>query len=247
MFMHINRCGFSILQHRKVDDSTVQIPTYQKSVLRKSIDKAERYSESSYSSDSWATLKSALEDGKAYYDTLAGTDAEQKMQRFPNAIKEKSDAIEKAIKALEENPELTEARANLKNAIDEARKVELGNKTVSAFNELTAAINSAQATYEKSNVTVDELNKQVETLNAAVETFNNSADASKLNPVNLEDGDYKVYVDMKKIDKATDSMSNNAIDHWINLNVTNGVYTATLDFKGMTISGKFGYLDSEIL
>ena len=80
---------------------------------------------------------------------------------------------------------------------------------------MTAAINSAQATYEKSNVTVDELNKQVETLNAAVETFNNSADVSKLNPVNLEDGDYKVYVDMKKIDKATDSMSNNAIDHWI--------------------------------
>ena len=227
----------------KVDESTVQIPTYQKSVLRKSIDKAERYNEASYSSDSWATLKSALEDGKAYYDTLAGTDAGTDAT-ISNAIKEKSDAIEKAIKALEENPELTEARANLKKAIDEARKVELGNKTVSAFNELTAAINSAQATYEKSNVTVDELNKQVETLNAAVETFNNSADASKLNPVNLEDGDYKVYVDMKKIDKATDSMSNNAIDHWINLNVTNGVYTATLDFKGMTISGKFGYLQT---
>lgn len=228
---------------KKVDESTVQIPTYQKSVLRKSIDKAERYNEASYSSDSWATLKSALEDGKAYYDTLAGTDAGTDTT-ISNAIKEKSDAIEKAIKALEENPELTEARANLKKAIDEARKVELGNKTVSAFNELTAAINSAQATYEKSNVTVDELNKQVETLNAAVKTFNNSADASKLNPTNLEDGDYKVYVDMKKIDKATDSMSNNAIDHWINLNVTNGVYTATLDFKGMTISGKFGYLQT---
>ena len=227
----------------KVDESTVQLPTYQKSVLRKSIDKAERYNEASYSSDSWATLKSALEDGKAYYNTLAGTDAGTDAT-ISNAIKEKSDAIEKAIKALEENPELTEARENLKNAIDEARKVELGNKTVSAFNELTAAINSAQATYEKSNVTVDELNKQVETLKAAVETFNNSADASKLNPVNLEDGDYKVYVDMKKIDKATDSMSNNAIDHWINLNVKNGVYTATLDFKGMTISGKFGYLQT---
>ena len=228
---------------KKIDESTVQIPTYQKSVLRKAIDKAERYNESSYSSDSWATLKSVLEDGKAYYDTLAGTDAGTDAT-ISNAIKEKSDAIEKAIKALEENPELTEARANLKNAIDEARKVELGNKTVSAFNELTAVINSAQATYEKSNVTVDELNKQAEILNAAVETFNNSADASKLNPVNLEDGDYKVYVDMKKIDKATDSMSNNAIDHWINLNVTNGVYTATLDFKGMTISGKFGYLQT---
>ena len=227
----------------KVDDSTVQIPTYQKSVLRKSIDKAERYAESSYSSDSWATLKSALEDGKAYYDTLAGKDAGTDAT-ISNTIKEKSDAIENAIKALEENPELVAARENLKKAIDEARKVELGNKTVSAFNELTAAINSAQATYEKSNVTVDELNKQVETLNAAVETFNNSADASKLNPTNLEDGDYKVYVDMKKIDKATDSMSNNAIDHWINLNVKNGVYTATLDFKGMTVSGQFGYLQT---
>ena len=227
----------------KVDDSTAQIPTYQKSVLRKSIDKAGRYTESSYSSESWATLKSALEAGKAYYDTLTGTDAGTD-ETISKAIKEKSDAIENAIKALEENPELTEARANLKNAIDKARKVELGNKTVSAFNELTAAINSAQATYEKSNVTVDELNKQVETLNAAVETFNNSADASKLNPVNLEDGDYKVYVDMKKIDKATDSMSNNAIDHWINLNVKDGVYTATLDFKGMTVSGKFGYLQT---
>ena len=225
------------------DNSTVQIPTYQKSVLRKSIDKAGRYTESSYSSESWATLKSALEAGKAYYDTLTGTDAGTD-ETISKAIKEKSDAIENAIKALEENPELTEARTNLKNAIDEARKVELGNKTVSAFNELTAAINSAQATYEKSNVTVDELKKQVETLNAAVETFNNSADASKLNPVNLEDGDYKVYVDMKKIDKATDSMSNNAIDHWINLNVKDGVYTATLDFKGMTVSGQFGYLQT---
>lgn len=133
---------------KKIDESTVQIPTYQKSVLRKSIDKAERYNESSYSNDSWATLKSALEDGKTYYDTLAGTDAGTDAT-ISNAIKEKSDAIEKAIKSLKENPELAEARENLKNAIDEARKVELGNKTVSAFNELTAAINSAQATYEK--------------------------------------------------------------------------------------------------
>ena len=30
-----------------------------------------------------------------------------------------------------------------------------------------------------------------------------------MNPVNLEDGDYKVYVDMKKIDKATDSIAQN--------------------------------------
>lgn len=225
----------------KVDDSTVQIPTYQKSVLRKSIDKAERYNEASYSSDSWAVLKSALEDGKAYYDTLAGTDAGTDSS-ISNTIKEKSDAIENAIKSLKENPELEEARAALKQAIDEAKTVELGNKTVSAFNELAAAIDAAQAVYERSNVTIEELNTQVTALAAAVETFKNSPNASTLNPVGLEDGEYKVYADMKKVDKTTDSMSNNAIDHWINLKVENGNYTAILDFNGMTISGQFGYL-----
>lgn len=223
------------------DDSTVQIPTYQKSVLRKSIDKAERYNESSYSSDSRAALKAALEDGKEYYNTLAGKDAGTD-SNISDTIKEKSDAIENAIKALVENPELEAARTALKQAIDAAKTVELGNKTVSAFNELVAAIDAAQATYERSNVTIEELNAQVTTLAAAVETFKNSPNASTLDPVGLEDGEYKVYADMKKVDKTTDSMSNNAIDHWINLKVENGNYTAILDFNGMTISGQFGYL-----
>lgn len=225
------------------DESTVSIPSWQKSVLRRSIDKAERYNEESYSAESWKNLTDALEEAKTYYESLAGTDAGTN-QSVSNEIKAKSDAIENAINALSENPELVEARANLKAAIDEAREVELGDKTVSAFNELQSAINAAQATYERSNVSADELNEQITALNSAVQTFECSASASTLIPTDLEDGSYKVYVDMKKTDRNSDSMSNNAIGHWINLEVKDGEYTATIDFNGMTISGQFGYLRS---
>lgn len=225
------------------DESTVQIPTYQKSVLRRSIDKAKLYNEASYSEETWTVLQTALNEGETYYNTLAGTDAGTDYT-VSNAIKEKSDAIETAIANLAENPELAEARAKLKTAIGEAKAIELGNKTVSAFNELQAVINEAQATYERSNVSVDELNAQITALNEAVTTFNQSASASTLVPAELADGSYKVYVDMKKVDQVTDSMSNNAIDHWMNLEVKDDVYTASLAFTGLTISGQFGYLKS---
>lgn len=222
-------------------DTAPQIPTYQKAVLRRSIDKAERYTESSYSTESWAVLAAALKDGKAYYDELAGTDAGTDNSISDN-IKAKSDAIENAIKNLAENTELVTARENLKKAIEEAEKITIGDKTTSAFDELAAVITESKAIYARSNVTIETLNTQIETLNKAVETFNNSASASELDPTNLADGEYKVYVNMKKVDRVTDSMSDNAIDHWINLSVKDGVYTATIDFKGMTISGQFGYL-----
>lgn len=225
------------------DESTVQIPTYQKSVLRRSIEKAKLYNEASYSEETWAALQTALSESETYYNTLAGTDAGTD-QTVSNEIKAKSDAIENEIKNLAENSKLAEARANLKAAIDEASAIELGNKTVSAFNELQAVINEAQAAYERSNVSIDELNAQITALSDAVSTFNKSASASTLVPTQLEDGNYKVYVDMKKVDQVTDSMSNNAIDHWMNLEVKDGVYTASLDFTGLTISGQFGYLKS---
>lgn len=226
---------------KKVDEDTVQIPAYQKSVLRKAIDKAKRYDEASYSAESWEVLKEALKEAEIYYESLSGIDAGTNSEISEN-IHKKSEAIMNAISGLEENSELKEARENLKAAIDSAKEVELGEKTVSAFNELTSAINSAQAVYERSNVTVEELNEQIDTLNAAVETFKNSPDASELNPEKLEDGEYKVYVDMKQVDKTSNSMSNGAIDHWITLTVEDGNYTATVDFNGMTISGQYGYL-----
>lgn len=59
---------------------------------------------------------------------------------------------------------------------------------------------------------------------------------------NLEDGTYAVTGRMVKVDQSTLSMADNAINHTIRLTVKDGVYSVTLDMKGMNISGKLGYL-----
>ena len=76
------------------------IPTFQKSVLRRSVDKAESLKESDYTAVSYAKLKSALAAGKSYYQGLGGNDAGAD-KAISNEIKEKSEAIETAIKELE--------------------------------------------------------------------------------------------------------------------------------------------------
>lgn len=220
-----------------MEEAKASIPLYDKSALMKEIEYAELFEETDYTIDSYKVLSDAIADAETVYGTTF-SDAAAGSEAYEEQIL----LIKEAISGLEENSELKEARENLKTAIDNAKEVELGEKTVSAFNELTSAINSAQAVYERSNVTVEELNEQIDILNAAVETFKNSPDASELNPEKLEDGEYKVYVDMKQVDKTSNSMSNGAIDHWITLTVEDGNYTATVDFNGMTISGQYGYL-----
>ena len=44
------------------------------------------------------------------------------------------------------------------------------------------------------------------------------------------------------MDKTTLSMSDNAINHTIKLTVTDGKYYLTLDFRGLTIGDRLGYL-----
>ncbi len=75
------------------------IPTFQKSVLRRSVDKAESLKAADYTADSYGKLKTALTAGKAYYQSLGAGDAGAD-KTISNAIKEKSDAIETAIKEL---------------------------------------------------------------------------------------------------------------------------------------------------
>ncbi len=64
----------------------------------------------------------------------------------------------------------------------------------------------------------------------------------KLDKNNLKDGIYAVTGKMVKIDKSTLSMSNDAINHTIKLAVEKGKYKVTMDFMGLNISGRYGYL-----
>ena len=116
---------------KKLDNFDVnEIPTHQKSVLRRSIDKAKRLDSSHYSKETYDKLTSALADGEKYYDQLDGKDAGTD-QKISSAIAKKSEAIEAAIKALkpgeaktpeELNPKKPEQQPDSKN-IQNAKKM----------------------------------------------------------------------------------------------------------------------------
>lgn len=59
---------------------------------------------------------------------------------------------------------------------------------------------------------------------------------------NLADGKYELYAEMIKTDRASYSMSNNGINHTVQLEVINGEYYLTVQFKGLSIYNQFGYL-----
>ena len=107
-----------------------KIPTHQKSVLRRSIDKAKRLDSSHYSKETYDKLSSALADGEKYYDQFDGKDAGTD-QKISSSIAKKSEAIEAAIKGLkpgeaktpeELNPKTPEKQPDSKN-IQNAKKM----------------------------------------------------------------------------------------------------------------------------
>ena len=116
---------------RKLENFDVsKIPTHQKSVLRRSIDKAKRLDSSHYSKETYDKLSSALADGEKYYDQLDGKDAGTD-QKISSSIAKKSEAIEAAIKGLkpgeaktpeELNPKTPEKQPDSKN-IQNAKKM----------------------------------------------------------------------------------------------------------------------------
>ncbi|MGN1225541.1 MAG: NEAT domain-containing protein, partial [Ruminococcus sp.] len=59
---------------------------------------------------------------------------------------------------------------------------------------------------------------------------------------NLADGKYELYAEMIKTDRESYSMSNNGINHTVQLEVVNGEYYLTVQFKGLAIYNQFGYL-----
>ncbi|WP_082320383.1 NEAT domain-containing protein [Ruminococcus flavefaciens] len=59
----------------------------------------------------------------------------------------------------------------------------------------------------------------------------------------IADGRYLVPAHMIKTDRASDSMSENAINHNVVVDVKDGKATVQVEFKGMAIDDKFGYLE----
>ena len=221
--------------------NTLVKPAYHfdKSALRRAIDYAALFAADEYTKDSYAALQAAVTEAKAAYDkTYADVTASS------DAYETQIASVKSAIAALEPSTELTRAQEELRETIAAAKAIEQGDKTASAYNDLQSAIGAAESVLGSAASGVDDLTAAKAALESAVETFKNSEKSSELDKNNLADGVYSVYVDMIKMDRNSKSMSDNAINHIVKLEVKNGEYFVTLDFRGITIENRFGYLKS---
>ena len=80
------------------------------------------------------------------------------------------------------------------------------------------------------------------TNNTVKKNTNKKTKKSTLNKDKLANGTYVIEGKMVKTDKASPSMSNEAINHNIKLTVKNNKYYITMKFSGMAVGNQFGYL-----
>lgn len=161
-----------------------------------------------------------------YYD-----DAVKVSDETPDADPEEVIDRETADKT-ELNQMLEEANAKLEQA-------EL--YTDSSVLTLQNSVNSAEMIAVNDRSSQEEVDAEVEKLREAIEGLT-LKDTGDWDINNLPDGKYTLYAQMIKTDRENFSMSNNAINHNVWLEVIDGEYYLTMQFKGLTIENKFGYL-----
>ena len=192
------------------------------------------------------TEKNNIYTDESYSDFLKALEAAQTVAGDKLSTQEEADkaleALKNAMNGLKVDENKLADKAALKAQIDEAKAITKGTHTDSAWNALQEAIADAEEVYNTTEARQSEVDKAAKALKTAVTLFNNSGEASKLDKNDLADGVYSIYVDMIKMDRENKSMSDNAINHIVKLEVKNGEYFITLDFKGITIENRFGYL-----
>ena len=209
------------------------------SQLYQNLKRAEAVTKKANKTDiAWTTFELLRETYYSYYADSAAGDTQANID---DAAKQVADAIS----AYENSADVVVVNKDaLKSAIDAAKAITKGNKTDSAWNDLRAAITKAENVYKATDASQDAVNAAVTELNTAVDNFNKSADAAQgLDFNNLEDGTYTVNVDMYQVSNPDKkSMSDQAINHEVELTVKNGEYYLTFDFQGLKYLGQFGYL-----
>ena len=113
--------------------------------------------------------------------------------------------------------------------------------TESSLATLQSAVGRAQNVMDNGSASQKLVDDQVTKLTEAIQQLAKKSDG-KLDIKNLADGVYSIYGTMVKVDKNTYSMSNEAINHTIKLTVKNGKYYITLNFNGLIVGQKLGYL-----
>lgn len=142
--------------------------------------------------------------------------------------------------------------------------------TAESLDNLKAVIEAARAAYDDKSATEEEVDEQVSLLTTAIVKLerdtssdnggngnnnngnnnngnnnNNNNGGNNNNTLdinNLPDGVYSLTGNMVKVDKETASMSDAAINHTVKLTVKDGKYYITLNFDGLTVGQRLGYL-----
>lgn len=209
----------SKLEYIKVGDTR----TNARSLLKGQINKAEAVDGDLYTSASYNALSGLISGAQAVYDL--GNDA------YNKDVVEQYYLIRDAYNALQ--LKATDYTA-LENAISEMEKVDLTGyteKTTAAFNQAVADAKGLLAAKDCSDAEIADCIQAMYDAKAALSTYDV-----------LEDGIYKLDVEMLKVNRKDPSMAGGAINPTVKLEVADGEYYLTVDFKGMTITNQFGYL-----
>ena len=218
-----------IVSMKKVADLTDteklnSIPTYQKSVLMRSIQRGDLYLEGR--ADYAANAVTALEAGRAYYyNDLKDVDNKTAKKEQSDRIKELSDAIENAITKLgvPENVDKTALEA----AIDEANALTEEEYTSLSWGNLSKALSDAVVTNNRADVSQSVVDAEVESLNAAMAALKKRSEDA-VNPTMLSDGVYRIPAGLYK-NSNVKSVSDAALDVAY-LEVKDGQAKVTLSF-----------------
>lgn len=210
------------------EDWLNSIPTYQKSVLMRSIQRGDLYLEgrADYAADAVTALESAVEAGRTYYyNDLKDVDNKSAVKEQSDRIKELSDAIENAIIALG-IPENVDKSA-LEAAINEANALTKGEYTSLSWGNLSKALSDAVVTNNRADVSQSVVDAEVEILKAAMAALEKRSEDA-VNPATLSDGVYRIPAGLYK-NSNVKSVSDAALDVAY-LEVKDGQAKATLSF-----------------
>ena len=194
--------------------------------------KAEAAKTDVYESSSLTVLNTAI--------TLA-----ENVAANPKATESEVAAAEKslttALNGLVEKAVVDKSKLEIKIAEAKTYLSQTDIYTESSLATLQSAVGRAQNVMDNDSASQKLVDDQVTKLTEAIQQLAKKSDG-KLDIKNLADGVYSIYGTMVKVDKNTYSMSNEAINHTIKLTVKNGKYYITLNFNGLTVGQKLGYL-----
>lgn len=202
--------------------------------LEAAIESAEKLANetTTYTSDSIDTLKIAINNAKRVLanEEKSQDDVDAQVTSLSNAQKGliKRTVVDKSA-----------LKKKIESASGYAKKT--STYTAASISSLKTAITNARSVYNDKSATQKSVDAQVSNLETAISTLAKKGN-SKLNVNKLADGVYSVTGNMVKVDKKTASMSDAAINHTIKLTVKKGKYYITMNFNGLTVSNKLGYL-----